>query len=81
MAKLTTSQRKNIPKKDFAAPSSRSKSGGSGGYPIPDKNHAINALSRVTAFGSPSLKAKVRAAVNKKYPELKNRARQRAKGK
>ena len=62
MSKLTTKQRKAIPGKDFAGPD-RS-------YPIEDESHARNALSRVSANGSPELKARVRAAVHRKYPDI-----------
>jgi hypothetical protein len=62
MAKLTAATRKEIPTGEFAGPK-RS-------YPIEDASHARNALSRVSQFGSPSLKAKVRAAVHRKYPGI-----------
>ena len=62
MGKLTTSKRDTLPSKSFAGPD-RS-------YPIPDASHARNALSRVSQFGTHELKAKVRAAVHKKYPEI-----------
>jgi hypothetical protein len=70
MSKLTTSERKSIPKKDFALPSKRSASGGKGGYPIPDKSHARNALSRVSEYGTPAQKAEVRAKVHRKFPGI-----------
>lgn len=70
MSKLTAADRKAIPSKDFALPGKRSASGGQGGYPIPDKAHARNALSRVSANGSPSEKAAVRAKVHKKFPGI-----------
>ncbi len=73
MARLTSKQRKAIPKKDFALPSTRSKSGGSGGYPINDRTHAVNALARVSQFGSPSQKSAVRSKVAAKYPGLGKR--------
>ena len=59
MARLTALQRSKLPAKDFAGPG-RS-------YPIEDASHARNALARVSQFGSPALKAKVRAKVSKKY--------------
>lgn len=62
MARLTTKARKNISTKNFAGPD-RS-------YPIEDKSHARNALSRVSQFGSPALKAQVRAKVHAKYPDI-----------
>ena len=63
MAVLTTEERKKLPKKDFALPGGR--------YPIPDASHARNALARVSANGTPEEKAKVRAAVHSKYPNIK----------
>jgi len=62
MAKLDTKERKALPTKDFAGPD-RS-------YPINDPNHARNALSRVSQFGSPAEKAEVRAKVHAKYPGI-----------
>jgi hypothetical protein len=40
-------------------------------YPIPDLSHARMALSMVAAHGTDGEKAKVRRAVEKKYPSLK----------
>lgn len=62
MAKLTAAKRKKIPTKSFAGPH-RS-------YPINDASHARNALSRVSQFGTSELKARVRAAVHRKFPEI-----------
>jgi hypothetical protein len=62
MAKLTTETRNKLPGKSFAGPA-RS-------YPINDPAHARNALSRVSQFGSPALKAQVRAKVHAKYPSI-----------
>lgn len=70
MARLTTKARKALPRSSFALPGKRSKSGGKGGYPIQDKSHARNALSRVSQFGSSAQKAQVRAAVHAKYPAI-----------
>ena len=63
MAKLTGKQRSKLGSSSFAEPGSRS-------YPINDASHARNALARVSQYGSPSEKAKVRAAVKKKYPSM-----------
>ncbi len=63
MAKLTAAKRKAIPSKDFAGPD-RS-------YPINDASHARNALARVSQHGTPALKARVKSAVKKKYPGIK----------
>jgi len=62
MAKLTAKKRNALPTSTFAGPD-RS-------YPINDMSHARNALSRVSQFGSPELKARVRAKVHKKFPEI-----------
>lgn len=62
MTKLTAERRNALPSKDFAGPD-RS-------YPIQDANHARNALARVSQHGYPELKAKVRAAVHRKYPGI-----------
>lgn len=63
MAKLATGERKKIPTSEFALPGKRA-------YPIEDKSHARNALSRVSENGSPAQKKKVRAAVHRKYPSI-----------
>ena len=65
MAKLTTKARKEIPTKSFAEPDKRK-------YPIENEAHARNALSRVAQSGTPAEKAKVKAAVKKKYPSIGN---------
>lgn len=67
MARLTAAQRRRISKKNFAIPE---KAPGSGSYPIPDKAHARNALSRVSQHGSSAEKARVRAKVRAKYPSI-----------
>lgn len=63
MAKLNAKKRNALPKKAFAEPGKRK-------YPIEDKAHARDALSRVSANGSPAEKSKVRAAVKKKFPGI-----------
>lgn len=63
MARLTAAARRAIPTKDFAGPD-RS-------YPIEDRSHAVNALSRVSQFGTAELKDKVREKVYRKYPDLR----------
>lgn len=62
MSKLTTKQRKRLPRSDFALSGGR--------YPINDKSHARNALARVSQHGSSEEKAKVRAAVHRKFPGI-----------
>jgi hypothetical protein len=63
-SKLSAADRKKIPKGTFAIPE---KAPGSGSYPIKDKSHARNALSR--ASGKP-VESRVRAAVHRKYPTI-----------
>lgn len=60
--KLTAKARKHIKGSNFALPGRR--------YPINDPNHARAALSMVAQHGSPAEKAKVRAAVHRKYPNI-----------
>lgn len=60
--RLTSKERNALPGKDFALSGRR--------YPINDKNHARNALSRVSQNGSPEEKSKVRSAVHRKYPNI-----------
>lgn len=64
-AELGTKARKELPKSAFAIPE---KAPGSGSYPIHDLAHARNALAR--SSGKPE-EARVKAAVYKRYPELK----------
>ncbi len=59
-----TSNRKKLKKSSFALPEEEK-------YPIPDIEHARNALARVAQHGTPAEKKKVRAAVEKKYPSLR----------
>lgn len=72
MAKLSTAARKRLPSSSFALPGKgEGPSGkGAGSYPIPDKSHARNALSRVAQHGSSAEKARVRAKVHAKYPGI-----------
>jgi len=63
MARLSTTARKKLPSKSFAEPDKKK-------YPIENEAHARNALSRVSRFGTPSEKTKVRRAVKKKYPSM-----------
>lgn len=62
MSVLTTKERKALPAKDFAL--------GKGRYPIEDESHARNALSRVSQYGTPAEKKRVRAAVHRKFPSI-----------
>lgn len=65
--KLTPKMRSSLPSTDFAVPS---KAPGSGSYPLSDASHGRNALARVSEFGSPDVKAKVRSAVKRKFPNI-----------
>lgn len=67
MAKLTTKGRKDIKKSNFALPAERK-------YPIENLAHARDALARSSGK---SVEAKVRAAVYKKFPALKERIEKR----
>jgi hypothetical protein len=62
MAKLKAAQRNRLPSSAFAGPD-RS-------YPVNDRSHARNALSRVSQHGTAALKARVRAAVHRKFPGI-----------
>ena len=64
MGKLTAKARDALPKSDFAGSAKKES------YPIPDASHARNALSRVSANGTDALKAKVRAKVHQKFPDI-----------
>lgn len=61
---LSYQSRKELPDSAFVFPKTRK-------YPIHDIAHAKNALARVSAFGTPAEKKAVRAAVYRKYPELR----------
>jgi hypothetical protein len=64
MSKLTYKKRENLKSSSFVFPKQRK-------YPIHDIAHGRNALARVSANGTPAEKAKVRAAVYRKYPSLR----------
>ena len=63
MAKLTTKQRKALPKSAFALPADKE-------YPVNDRKHAANAKARATQMEkkgklSPSTKKKIDTKANK----------------
>lgn len=62
MSKLTSAKRNALPGASFALPGRR--------YPIEDKAHARNAKARVAQHGTAEEKAKVNAAVRRKYPGI-----------
>lgn len=63
MAVLSASERDKLPDSAFAIPSKRQ-------YPIHDVEHARNALARAAMYATPAEKAKVKAAVKKRYPQI-----------
>lgn len=73
MAKLTAKKRDKMKASTFAIPSERK-------FPIPDASHARNALARA-ADATPAVRAKVRAAVAKKFPGITQTKGKQAKGK
>jgi hypothetical protein len=72
MAKLSSGQRKRLPSSSFALPGKGEgpQGKGSGSYPVNDPNHARAALSMVAQHGTPAEKARVRAKVHAKYPNI-----------
>lgn len=71
--RLDADERRGLPSSDFALPGRGEgpEGKGAGSYPIPDERHGRNALARVSQHGSPSEQAKVRAAVHRKFPGIK----------
>lgn len=63
---LTAKGRKQISPSNFVFPAQKK-------YPIHDLAHARNALARVAQYGTSEEQAKVREAVYRKYPALKDR--------
>lgn len=63
MATLTKKTRQEIPRTDFALSGRR--------YPIEDKVHARDALSRVSANGNTEEKVMVRREVARRFPSVK----------
>lgn len=63
MGKLDTKERNAISSKEFALPDERK-------FPIENRSHAQNALARASQSGVPEIKAKVTAAVHRKYPDM-----------
>tara|TARA_R110002020_G_scaffold382927_1_gene593612 strand:- start:3610 stop:4302 length:693 start_codon:yes stop_codon:yes gene_type:complete len=69
---LSADERRDLPDSDFALPGKGEGPKGkqAGSYPIPDEKHARSALSLVAQHGTPAEKAKVRAAVKRKFPDI-----------
>jgi len=57
MAILTAAQRKRLSRGKFGVPG---KAPASGSYPMPDRSHVANALSRVSQFGTDAEREAVR---------------------
>lgn len=70
MAALSYQQRENLPDSAFVYQGERK-------YPIHNLAHARNALARVSMFGTPEEKERVRAAVYSRFPGLKKRKQER----
>lgn len=75
MAKLSSGERKKLPKKDFGLPGKKA-------YPMPDRSHAANAKARAAQMVkkgklSEGSKEKIDAKANK---ILKNRKADNSKG-
>jgi hypothetical protein len=64
MSKLTGKEREALPASAFAISSRRA-------YPLTDPAHARSALSRVAAHGTPAERKKVRDAVARRFPAIK----------
>ena len=69
---LSAQERRALPDSDFALPGKGEGPEGkqAGSYPIPDEKHARSALSLVSQHGTSEEKAKVRAAVKRKFPDI-----------
>ena len=69
---LSAKERRALPDSDFALPGKGEGPQGkqAGSYPIPDEKHARSALSLVAQHGTPEEKAKVRAKVKVKFPNI-----------
>jgi len=63
--KLTTAQRNALPAEDFALPATRR-------YPIPDKQHAEEAL-RMMGNEPAKVQMEIKHAVHTRYPDLTGR--------
>ena len=70
---LNAAERRALPDSDFALPGKGEGPEGKqrGAYPINDKKHARNALAMAAAHASPEKQAEVKAAVKKKFPNIK----------
>jgi hypothetical protein len=87
MAKLSSKQRENLPAKEFGLPEkARSKAAKkeTGNYPMPDKGHAVSALTRARAQHKAGnltkdeferIDRKARKKLKKKKPKTKTKGK------
>ena len=70
---LSAKERRDLPDSDFALAGKGEGPEGkqAGSYPIPDEDHARMALAMVKKHGTPEEQARVRAAVKRKFPGIK----------
>jgi hypothetical protein len=82
VVRITASERKALPRKDFALPGKGTGPGGKGpgSYPIDTAGRARNALSRISEHGTSSEKSVVRAAVKRKYPSIRQDSKNGTRG-
>jgi len=78
MARITAERRRELPKRDFALPGKGTgkKGAGPGSYPIDTPGRARAALSRGAANASPAEDAKIKRAVARKYPSIKQKGKE-----
>lgn len=67
MGELSSAERHRLPRSDFVFPD---KAPGPGSYPIPDEDHARDALARVAADGSGEEQEEVKRKVHDRFPEI-----------
>jgi len=75
MAVLTTKKRDKLPASSFAVPKGKGSHPEKDSYPVNDKAHQRNALTRVAQHGTPAEKRAVLAAVRRKNPALAKRSK------
>ena len=70
---ITAKQRRALPSKDFALPGKGTgpQGKGPGSYPIDTPGRARNALARGAQHASPAQQKTIKAAVKRKYPNIK----------
>jgi hypothetical protein len=75
MARITSKERQGLPKGDFALPGKGKgpQGKGPGSYPIDTPGRARNALARGAQNASPAQQSRIKAAVKRKYPGIKQK--------